>query len=70
MKKLPAAVIGLFILVILTLVCGILGMGAGSLIGERIVGNKEPVIEMLIGGWIGAAIGLGVGAGFFASIKR
>lgn len=39
----------------------VVGLVAGSLVGERFLGNAEPMIETMLGGLVGFALGGAVG---------
>jgi hypothetical protein len=41
--------------------CG-LGLLAGNILGEKALGNAEPVIETLLGAYLGLCLGMAVGS--------
>lgn len=40
---------------------GLIGVLLGNLVGERILGNKEPMIETVLGGALGVIVGVSAG---------
>ena len=69
MKKIvffAAFLVGGFVVLWGAVICG---SYAGSVIGERLLGSKEPMIEMLVGAWVGLAIGIGLNVAGWVSLR-
>ena len=65
MKKFAGILVSTVGFFLIAGILGFLGMGVGSFVGEEVMGGKEPMIEMLLGGLIGISVGTAMG-GFFA----
>jgi hypothetical protein len=61
MKKVISMLLGVFTFVCMVILLALVGGLFGNLMGEKVLGNKEPVWEMMYGIILGAVSGIAFG---------